>query len=224
MAKLHNGLFQDIHGRVGELIFKKWRGVRYVITRPSTYTVKQTPYHIKSVSDFKFSSGFTAALNKIEVFKYLWNTAERPANVMIMGSALKIMRNGGTFKDLALLPAQGGFCPVEREIYLTGSIFGIVFEPAGTLLNMHDCWISLQGVLCLSNPQDAGGRSFCFIPVNGGHLAADPASEMLFEIKFTDMERDLINSYSDKKILLNLITKKRNGEVCRYSVNIYREL
>lgn len=224
MASLKNNFIAVPAGKLGNVVFKSRKGVPYIALKPDKYRIHNTEHRKKVSEGFLFASVFCSALNRNIMLKSAWKTSEETAYVNMMSCNLKKIRSGAFFEELSLIPFQGCFEPVVTGININNEFLEFSFDAFGNMMGIKDIWISLQGVLCLENPADPENKTFCFLSLNGGDQIILPGEPMLFRIKFSDIELERINSSISKKILINLITKDRDGRAMKFSVNIFREI
>jgi len=224
MAKLKNHFIAIPAGKLGNVVFKSRKGVPYISLRPDKYRIRNTAYRRKVSENFLFAARFCSALNRNTLLKSLWQTPYETAYIQMMGCNLKKTRSGSAFENLSLVPVQGSFEPVVAGISMNNEFLDISFNAFGNKIGINDIWISLQGVLCLENPLDPENKPFCFLSLNSGDSIVLHNEPMLFRTKFSDNETDLIKGYGSRKILIDLITKDKNGNPQKFSMNIFREI
>jgi hypothetical protein len=223
MAKVKKNFLAIPAGKVGDVVFKTWKGEPYVATKPSGYRKKDTEHHGKVSSAFLLNNGFCSTLNKISTIKAAWNDAENNAYRNMNSCNLKKLRNGGSFETLSLLPFEPDFELPLMEVDFSERKLVVTPETYPGIFSAGEKYLSLHGILFLEDPVDKNNEAYSYIPINSSIQNINDDG-LIVENIFFSADTEVIKMYRSRKVLLNFSVKDKNGELVKFSKTIFRDL
>ena len=227
--KKNSGLGSNFTGRVGNTIYRQCKEGVVIASRPSKYTTSQSEPAVSERQLFRLVTKLVKGINQIKVFRRIWidsSVKGRSISNKVQSVNKPRIKFNPDLSSILLVPAEDYFkAELENfiiELPYVGVNYNVTIKPlADAGLTTYEIkTISLQGLVCCSEPKDSGTKAFFFAPLLPSVKPLDLNSSLQFSLNIGGPHLIETELYNKKTLLLNLITFNNNLEPWEASENI----
>jgi len=228
MGFLNSGdIFSKISGTVGAVVFRTSGGKTIVAHRPGAYKVSQSAAAILVRKKFGFVQAIYKALRLLPSFMQLWKSA--PVKGKSVLNKFMAINNKRIADDLSpasisLSPFLKGFEILNTEVNISAGSVTISADALGPntgIIPALETKLVAEGVLVLSTPVDSDDEAYVIVPVESTPVNMTLVDPLTFNLGISGEDSSYYSRYTEKKAVLNLVTRKADGTAVRMSETFY---
>jgi len=225
MARVKYLIPAEIHGKVGNLVFKGRHNNPYVARSPRPQPGLIDEKSIFNQFQFKFISEFTTAVNSVKFIKDIWMNQFPDC----YGSYQEIYKSNFhyfLYNDLSGKPKlsrEEGFTLNNLRIELNGNLTSLKADPIDHLLEIKDGkekYLTSAALVISRSIQSADPGEFSISCVQGANVLFTPEAAVDIKIDLVNSIINLKNNYSISQIYFIIATLDENETPIRYSETI----
>ncbi len=211
MAQLTKAVLGRVSGRLGDTVFRQRKGKNVIGTRPARYTPPGDQASIDRRSRFAFSSKLAQAIYSLPELAAFWVPLTPDAmttfNFVVQKNILIV--NPGSVSDLTTITPQRGFGIVCNTASISGNTIAVALAAVGSASGIDvtkEPNAKLAYVLSLTGPANQTFPEFQFVPGISETKPLSLDTAITFNIALSGQDVASFQSYSERKILLTLLT------------------
>jgi hypothetical protein len=220
MARVFGGVLGNFKGKLGKVAARIVSGDTILSARPSSFKESTTAKHAEVKQKFAVTIAFASAISDLPTLYEIWKLKKNPGMSVIN----TIFKRNYDFSSVELPTLQNiitpdGFgSPVTAAAVAAGKLTSTLTAlETVAVISDNDVDLSINAVICLSDPKTASDSSYKILPVSKEIAGFNFNQEYNLEINLNVEDTAEVAKYNQKLVFLSVAIKSADGQISKYS-------